>query len=92
VLAALGAPSGTVEAGALADLVVYDHVPAQEDAGGLTPHLLMQLGSVRPSWVIVGGRVVVREGQLLGHDYVELARAAARTLESLWKRANAPAS
>jgi len=87
-----GAPSGVVEAGALADLVVYDHVPAQEDAGGLTPHLLMQLGSVRPSWVIVDGRVVVREGQLLGHDYVELARAAARTLESLWKRANVPAS
>ncbi len=82
-----GAPSGLVEAGALADLVLYDHVPAQEDAGGLTPHLLMQLGTVRPSWVIAGGRVVVREGQLLGYDYVELARAAARTLESLWKRA-----
>jgi 5-methylthioadenosine/S-adenosylhomocysteine deaminase len=87
-----GAPSGTVAPGALADLVVYDHLPAQEDDGGLTPHLLMQLGSVRPSWVIVDGRVVVREGQLLGHDYVELARAASRTLESLWKRANAPAS
>ncbi|HEY8210886.1 MAG TPA: amidohydrolase family protein [Myxococcaceae bacterium] len=87
-----GAPSGIVEAGALADLVVYDHVPAQEDAGGLAPHLLMQLGSVRPAWVIANGRVVVREGQLLGHDYMELARAAARTLESLWKRAGTQAS
>ncbi|HVE81646.1 MAG TPA: amidohydrolase family protein [Myxococcales bacterium] len=87
-----GAPSGTVQAGALADLVLYDHVPAQEDPGGLTPHLLMQLGSVRPAWVIVAGRVVVREGQLPGHDYVELAREAARTLEALWKRAGPPAA
>jgi hypothetical protein len=51
----------------------------------------MQLGSVRPAWVIVGGRVVVREGQLLGHDYIELAREAAGALEALWKRAGASA-
>jgi len=85
-----GAPSGTITPGALADLVLYDHVPAQEEVGGLTPHLLMQLGAVRASWVIVGGKVVVREGLVLGHDIMELARAAARTLEALWRRAGKP--
>jgi len=87
-----GAPCGLVEAGSLADLVLYDYLPAQREAGGLAPHILMQLGSARPAWVIVSGRVVVREGQLLGYDHLELARAAARTLESLWIRAGKPAS
>lgn len=83
-----GAPSGNVEVGSLADLVVYDHIPAPEDAGGLAPHLLMQLGRERVAWTIVGGRVCVREGQLLGSDYVELAREAARVLRAVWRRAS----
>lgn len=80
-----GAPSGTVEAGALADLIVSDMVPAHETAN-FTPHLLMQLSQSPVGWVIVDGRVVVREGQLLGADYLELAREAARALESVWRR------
>lgn len=81
-----GEPSGTVEPGALADLVVFDSVPAQE-SGNFTPHLLMQLSQMPVGWTIVNGRVVVREGQLLGADYLELARASARALESVWRRA-----
>jgi 5-methylthioadenosine/S-adenosylhomocysteine deaminase len=84
-----GAPSGSVEKGSLADLVVYDHVPAQEDAGGLTPNLLMQLGQARVAWTIVAGRVVVREGELLGHDFIELGREAARVLQAIWERSGA---
>jgi cytosine/adenosine deaminase-related metal-dependent hydrolase len=79
-----GAPSGTVEEGSLADLVLYDLVPAQEAPGGLAPHLLLQLGQVQVAWTIVGGRVVVREGELLGNDYVELAQEAAKVLERVW--------
>ncbi|MFT3707845.1 MAG: amidohydrolase family protein [Archangium sp.] len=80
-----GAPSGNVEPGALADLVVYDLVPARE-TGNFTPHLLMQLSQVDVGWTIVDGRVAVREGQLLGADYLELARESAAALESVWKR------
>lgn len=80
-----GAPCGTVDPGALADLVVYDLVPARE-TGNFTPHLLMQLSQVPVGWTIVDGRVTVREGQLLGADYVELARESALALESVWKR------
>ena len=81
-----GAPSGSVEPGSLADLVVYDFVPARE-TGNFTPHLLMQLSQMPVGWTIVNGRVAVREGQLLGADYLELARESAAALESAWKRA-----
>jgi len=81
-----GFPCGNVEVGSLADLVVYDDVPAPESRGGLAPHLLMLLSRARVAWTIVGGRVCVREGQLLGTDYTELAREAARVLQDLWAR------
>ncbi len=81
-----GAPSGAVEPGSLADLVVYDFVPARE-TGNFTPHLLMQLSQMQVGWTIVNGRVAVREGQLLGADFLELARESAAALESIWKRA-----
>lgn len=81
-----GKPNGAVEPGALADLVVYDSVPALE-AGNFTPHLLMQLSQVPVAWTIVNGQVAVREGQLLGADFLEVARNAARALEAVWKRA-----
>jgi len=81
-----GLPSGNVEPGAIADLVVYDLVPARE-FGNYTPHLLMQLSQVPVGWTIVDGRVAVREGQVLGADYLMLARESAAALESVWKRA-----
>ncbi|MHB8878924.1 MAG: amidohydrolase family protein [Myxococcaceae bacterium] len=84
-----GLPSGNVEEGGLADLVVLDHVPAMENAGGLTPHLLMQLGQSPVAWTVVGGRVTVREGQLLGADYVELSSEAAKVLHTVWARSGA---
>mgnify|MGYP001551536181 CR=1 FL=1 len=82
-----GQPCGTVDPGALADLVLYDFAPASEN-GNYTSHLLMQLSQVRAAWTIVNGEVVVREGQRLGGDLLELEREAARAVESVWKRAS----
>lgn len=87
-----GAPSGSIETGRLADLVVYDLVPAPDSVAGLIPQLLMQLGEVQAAWTIVEGRVVVREGQLLGHDALALSQEAARALESVWTRVGVPVS
>jgi cytosine/adenosine deaminase-related metal-dependent hydrolase len=86
-----GLPSGSVEADAIADLVVYDLVPAQEDVGGQAAHLLLLFAQAPVAWTIVGGRVVVREGQLLGHDFLEISHQAVRVLESIWSRAGLPA-
>ncbi|TSC23451.1 amidohydrolase family protein [Corallococcus sp. Z5C101001] len=82
-----GRPSGGVDEGSLADLVVYDAVPAADPETGYAPFLLGQLVASRVAWTIVGGRVCVREGQLLGSDYVELARDAAAALARVWSRA-----
>ncbi len=80
-------PSGGVEEGRIADLVVYDCVPAVDPETGTSPNLLGQLSRSPVAWTLVNGRVTVREGQLLGADYVELARDAAAALTSVWTRA-----
>ncbi|MCU0696993.1 MAG: amidohydrolase family protein [Myxococcaceae bacterium] len=80
-----GLPSGSVDKGSLADLVVHDFIPAQE-AGNFTPHLLMQLSQSRAAWTIVNGRVVVREGQLLAAPHLALERDAAKAIEAVWTR------
>jgi 5-methylthioadenosine/S-adenosylhomocysteine deaminase len=84
-----GAPSGSVEVGALADLIVYDYVPAREE-GNFTPHLLMRLSQMQVGWTIIDGRVVVREGELLGADFLELSQHAAAAIESVWRRVGLP--
>jgi cytosine/adenosine deaminase-related metal-dependent hydrolase len=82
-----GAPSGAVEEGNIADLVVYDYVPAADPETGYSPHLIGQVSRSRVAWTIVNGRVAVREGQLLGSDFVELSTAATAALASAWTRA-----
>ncbi|WP_224365526.1 amidohydrolase family protein [Hyalangium versicolor] len=82
-----GAPSGRVEEDNIADLVVYDHVPAADPETGYSPHLIGQLARSRVAWTIVNGRVAVREGQLLGTDFLELSTAATQALASVWNRA-----
>ncbi len=83
-----GAPSGAVEEGALADLVVHDLLPTEDPATGLMPAPLLALSRSAVAWSIVDGRVTVREGQLLGADFLALARAATQALEALWARAS----
>jgi cytosine/adenosine deaminase-related metal-dependent hydrolase len=83
-----GEPSGKVEAGNQADLVVYDLLPFAEgpaDLGGL----LLEIARAPVAWTIVAGRVVVREGRLLAHDFRELAKDAQGALRSISTRAGA---
>jgi 5-methylthioadenosine/S-adenosylhomocysteine deaminase len=83
-----GLPSGSVDPGALADLVVADCVPSS-DAGVSSPALLSQILNAPVAWTIVNGRVVVREGQLVGADEVELLREGALACSAVWSRAGA---
>jgi cytosine/adenosine deaminase-related metal-dependent hydrolase len=83
-----GERCGAVEAGNLADLVVYNLVPPDSDAA-VAPHLGLEMMGSSIAWTIVAGRVVVREGCLLAHDYVELAREAERARQAVWRRTGA---
>src|SRR6218665_1785564 len=85
-----GVPSGSVEEGRLADLVVFDCVPALDTDSGQAPYLFGQLTRSRVAWTIVDGRVTVREGQLLGVDEMALAREASLVLSRLWAQARLP--
>jgi cytosine/adenosine deaminase-related metal-dependent hydrolase len=85
-----GVPSGSVDPGSIADLVVVDFVPPN-DVGGAAPHLLVQAVNAPVAWTIVNGRVVVREGQLVGADHLELQREGALAVASVWARAGVPA-
>jgi 5-methylthioadenosine/S-adenosylhomocysteine deaminase len=85
-----GVPSGTVEEGRLADLVVFDCVPAQDPDSGQAPHMLGQLSRARVAWTVVDGRVTVREGQVLGVDEVALAQEASLILSRLWAQTRLP--
>ena len=85
-----GAPSGAVEEGALADLVLYDALVPQPEEGMGGAWRVRELGRAHVAWTVVEGRVVVREGQLLGGDALELAHEAARALRALWRRVLRP--
>jgi hypothetical protein len=62
-------------------------VPPADPETGYSPHLLGQVLRSPVAWTVVNGRVVVREGQLLGSDYVEVSRAATEALHRVWTRA-----
>jgi 5-methylthioadenosine/S-adenosylhomocysteine deaminase len=68
-----GAPAGRVTPGALADLVLLDTLPVEE---GLSVQAAAEMSRAPVAWTVVEGRVVVRDGQLLGADLLELEREA----------------
>jgi 5-methylthioadenosine/S-adenosylhomocysteine deaminase len=75
-----GHPIGVVAPGALADLVLLDQVPAEDEPLEAVLHRSVE---VPVAWTVVHGRVVVREGQLLGADAVELLTEAAAARRAL---------
>ncbi len=76
-----GAKFGAIAEGDTADLVLLDAI----EGGATVPWDRLPLAPV--AWTIVGGRVVVREGQLLGADFNALALDAAKAVDAIWARA-----
>jgi 5-methylthioadenosine/S-adenosylhomocysteine deaminase len=73
----LGATTGTLAVGSAADLVVHRYRPASPVDGWAWPQVA---GRVRGAdWVVVGGRVLVRDGRLLGVDPAAVAAEARRS-------------
>jgi len=72
-------PAGWLAPGSLADLVLVDLLPDRDDAA----EVLAASMRAPVAWTVVNGRVVVREGQLLGTELLPLlaeASAARRAL------------
>lgn len=68
-----GAPAGKVVPGALADLVLLDTLPVEDV---WTLQTAAETSRAPAAWTVVEGRVVLRDGQLLGADWLELEREA----------------
>ena len=71
-----GGVLGTIEPGAVADLVVLDWRPAVPLPPWPQGDLALLWAGAQAAWTIVGGEVRLREGQLLGVDEAEVAARA----------------
>jgi cytosine/adenosine deaminase-related metal-dependent hydrolase len=72
-------PAGRIGPGAVADLVLVDLFPDRED-----PVEVLAASMRAPvAWTVVNGRVVVREGQLLGNELLPLLAEAAAVHRAL---------
>jgi cytosine/adenosine deaminase-related metal-dependent hydrolase len=72
-------PAGRIGPGAVADLVLVDLFPDNED-----PVEVLAASMRAPvAWTVVNGRVVVREGQLLGNELLPLLAEAAAVRRAL---------
>jgi len=78
---------GRIEAGAPADLVIWDYRPPTPlTRENFTGHLLFGLVNARARDVFVAGQPLLRDGRLLTLDEEELRRACSAAALSLWKR------
>lgn len=86
---AFGIPFGRLEVGHAADVVVWDYLPPTPLSGeSLLSHLLFGGISegVRPWTVIVGGKVRLRDREVLGLDEAGVLTAAQDAARHLWAR------
>jgi hypothetical protein len=70
-----GHGSGSIGPDCLADLVLYDFLPPLHRR--IT---LLELLRARVAWVVSDGNVLLREGELLGASFLELAKAAQQSM------------
>jgi len=72
-------PAGRITPGAMADLVLVDLLPLSDD-----PVEILAASMRAPvAWTVVNGRVVVREGQLLGSELLPLLAEASAVRRAL---------
>jgi cytosine/adenosine deaminase-related metal-dependent hydrolase len=80
-------PIGTLEAGAAADLIVLDYdAPTPLTAGNLPWHWMFGMHSGLVRSVMVNGRWILRDRELVGVDEEKIRADARVEAERLWKR------
>jgi putative selenium metabolism protein SsnA len=88
--ALFGMPFGTLEPGAVADLVVHDYQsPTPLTRSNVAWHALTGLHQATVRHVMVGGRWICRDGSVTTVDVAEVYRLAAAAAARLWRRMDA---
>ncbi len=78
---------GELSVGALADIVLVDYVPTTPLTEGNFPwHIIFGVDGTGVDTTIVGGRVLMREKQLLTLDEEEICAKSRELAGKLWKR------
>ena len=84
------APIGQLVPGAAADLIFVDyHSPTELTAGNLPWHILFGFQNSMVTTTIVGGKVLMKDRELLTLDEKEIAAKAREQAAKVWKRYNA---
>ncbi len=82
-----GVTYGTLAADSAADLVVLDYdSPTPVTTQNLTSHFLFGMQSSMVGSVMVGGKWVVKNGEVVGVDTRKIYQKAARVAKRLWER------
>jgi cytosine/adenosine deaminase-related metal-dependent hydrolase len=79
--------AGRLSVGDPADLILVDYRPGVPSTPESLPaQVTLSLAEAKVAWTIVGGRVVVREGELLTIDLRQAEAEARARAEAIWKR------
>ena len=80
---------GTIEVGAKADLILVDYKPITEmTAGNLPWHIIFGFRDSMVTHTIVNGKVLMRNGVILGIDEDSVSRKAKEVSREVWDRYN----
>ena len=81
------APLGELSVGAYADVILLDYVPTTPmDAGNLPWHLIFGMDGGQVGTTIVGGKVLMRDRQLLTLDEEAVCARSRELAQKLWAR------
>lgn len=86
---AFGVPFGRLQEGAAADLVLWDYVPPTPISGrNVLSHLLFANISegLRPSMVIIAGRIRLKDGQIEDVDEMGILARARQKAQEIWAK------
>jgi cytosine/adenosine deaminase-related metal-dependent hydrolase len=80
-------PLGRLAPGAYADVIVVDYdPPTPVDAGNVDGHILFGISGPMVDTVIINGRVVMRERQLVDIDEAEILAKSRELAAKVWQR------
>ncbi len=80
-------PVGVLEAGAFADLIVLDYrPPTPVHSENVIGHILFGIAGTPVDSVMVGGRMVMKDGELLGIDEERILARSKEVAGKLWEK------